>query len=57
MEVGVLQLVTRAPTECFFHPDMFFSRPVCLGLIMKNRVKYVLFEMIDSLATSMCSLI
>jgi len=22
----------------FFHPDTFFSRPVCLGLIMKNRV-------------------
>ena len=32
---GVLRHVTRAPTEVFFHPDLFFSRPVCLGLIVK----------------------
>jgi len=35
--------VTRAPTAAFFHRDLFFSRPVCLGLIMKNRVNFVFF--------------
>jgi len=54
---SVLPHVTRARTEDFFHPDLFFSRPVCLGLIMKNRVKSVFSEVINSSATSMCSVI
>jgi len=29
--------VTRAPTEGFFHPDLFFTRPVCLGNYKKSR--------------------
>ena len=28
----------------FFHPDLFFSRPVRLGLIMKNRAKRVFWS-------------
>ena len=33
-----------APTEDFFHLDLFFSRPGCLGLIIKNRVKSVFWS-------------
>jgi len=44
--------VSRNPTEVFFHPDLFFSRPGCVGLIVKNRVKSVSFDVINSLATS-----
>jgi len=33
--VGVLPHVTRASTEGFFHPDLFFSRPVCAGYYKK----------------------
>jgi len=36
MGVGVLAHGTRAPTEGFFHPDLFFSRPVCLGYYEKS---------------------
>ena len=34
----------------------FFSRPRCLGLIMKNPVKSVFFEVINSSATSICAI-
>ena len=36
----------------FFHPDLFFRQPGCAGLIMKNRVKSVFFEVINSSATT-----
>jgi len=36
MGVGILAHGTRAPTEGFFHPDLFFSRPVCLGYYEKS---------------------
>jgi len=35
--VGVLPHVTRAPTEVIFHPDLLFSRPVCLGYYGNSR--------------------
>jgi len=44
----------RTPTE-FFPPRYVFSRPGCLGLITKNRVKSVFFEAINSSAASMFS--
>ena len=40
----------------FFLLYLFFSRPRCLGLLMKNRVKSVFFEVMNSSATSMCSI-
>ena len=49
--VGVLPHVNRASHWGFFQPDLYFSRPVCLGLIMTNRVKSVFFEVINSSAT------
>ena len=55
--VGVLPHVTRAPTEGFFPPRSVFSRPVCLRLILKNRVKSVFFEVINLSANAMCSII
>ena len=50
--VGVLPHVTRAPTEGFFHPDLFSRRPVRLGLIMKNRLQSVFFEVISKLTSN-----
>ena len=42
----------------FLQPrSVFFSRPGCPGLVMKNRVKSAFFKVIDSSATSMCSTI
>ena len=40
-------------SHCEFFPSIW---AVCLGLIMKNRVKYVFFEVINSSPTSMCSI-
>jgi len=57
MGVGVLLHVTRAPTEGFFYPDLFFLVDLCVQVIMKNRVKFVFFEVINSSATSVCSII
>jgi len=54
--VGVLPHVTRALTEGFFCPDLLFV-DLGVGLIMKNRVKSVFYEVINSSATSMCSII
>jgi len=42
----------------FFHPHLpFFSRPGCLDLIVKNPVKSGFFDVKNSSATSMCSII
>jgi len=40
----------------FFHPDLFFSRPVCLGYYGKSR-DICVFWSDNSSATSMCSII
>ena len=47
----------RAPTDVFSTQICFLSRPGRLGLIVKNRVKSVFFDVIKSSATSMCSII
>jgi len=39
------------------HLYLFSSRPGCPGWIMKNRVKTRIFEVINSSATSMCSIL
>jgi len=52
--------VTRVHTAGFFHPDLHFSVKLgsgYLGLLMKNRVKSGCFEVINSSATSMCSIL
>jgi len=54
--VCVLPHVTMAPTEGFFHPDLFFSELVWLGYCEKSR-EISVFEVIHSSATSMCSTI
>jgi len=46
---GFLPHVTTAPTEGFFHPDLFLV-DLCVQVIMKNRVKSVFFEVINSSA-------
>ena len=60
LQVTVLSVfphVTMAP-EFFFNQICFLvSRPASLGLILKNRVQSVFFEVINSTATSMCSMI
>jgi len=57
MGVGVLPHVTRAPTDVFFHPDLFFLVDLWVYVIMKNRVISVFFEVVNSSATSICSII
>jgi len=52
MVVGVLPDVTRAPTEGFFHTDLFLSWTVCLGYEKSREI--CVFEVINSSATSMC---
>ena len=53
-----VKVVTTRPglPLSFFQPDLF-SRPGCLGSIMKYRVNSVFFEVINSSATSLCSII
>jgi len=41
----------------FFQPDLFFSRSGCLGINMKNRLKSVFLQVINSSATSVCSIL
>jgi len=48
---------TELPLRGFTTQICFFSRPGCLGLIIKNRVKSVFFEVINWSATSVCSII
>jgi len=55
--VAVFLHVTRASTTGFFHPDLLFSRPGCLGLIMKNHFTSGFFEVVNSSPTSVCSII
>jgi len=45
------------PLSVFSTQICFFSRPGCLGLMMENRVKSGFLEVINSSATSMCSII
>jgi len=45
--VCVLPQVTMAPTEGFFHPDLFFSEFVCLGYWEKSR-EICVFEVMNS---------
>jgi len=52
----VLPHVTMVPTEGYFYPDLFVSGLMCLGYCEKSRVICV-FEVINSSATSMCSII
>jgi len=56
MVAGVLPHVTRAPTDVFFHPGLFFGQPVCLGYYEKSR-EICVVEVINTSATSMCSII
>ena len=57
--VGVFPHVNMQGSHCGVSPprSAFLCRPGCLGLVMKNRVKSGIFEMINSSATSMCSII
>jgi len=52
----VLLHVTTAPTEGCFHPNLFFSGLVFLGYYEQSR-EICVFEVTDSSATSLCSII